>query len=111
MYLHALLPHAARPIWVSVQQGFDPREFALVAFGGAGPLHANALGKLTGAWPVIIPPSPGVLNAYGDATTVLRDEAVRTLVRRFNELGDDTLRSEEHTSELQSLMRISYAVF
>ena len=54
---------------VSVQQGFDPRDFALVAFGGAGPLHANALGKLTGAWPVIIPPSPGVLCAYGDATT------------------------------------------
>ncbi len=77
---------------VSVQQGFDPREFALVAFGGAGPLHANALGKLTGAWPVIIPPSPGVLNAYGDATTVMRDEAVRTLVRRFNELDDDSLR-------------------
>jgi N-methylhydantoinase A len=76
---------------VSVQQGFDPRDFALVAFGGAGPLHANALGKLTGAWPVIIPPSPGVLNAYGDATTVLRDEAVRTLVRRFSELSDDSL--------------------
>src|SRR3954468_2356423 len=76
---------------VSVQQGFDPRDFALVAFGGAGPLHANALGKLTGAWPVIIPPSPGVLNAYGDATTVLRDEAVRTLVRRFSALDDDSL--------------------
>ncbi|NUT45160.1 MAG: hydantoinase/oxoprolinase family protein, partial [Thermoactinospora sp.] len=43
---------------VSVQQGFDPRDFALVAFGGAGPLHANALGRLTGSWPVIIPPSP-----------------------------------------------------
>ena len=54
---------------VSVQQGFDPRDFALVAFGGAGPLHANALGKLTGAWPVIVPPSPGVLCALGDATT------------------------------------------
>ena len=77
---------------VSVQQGFDPRDFALVAFGGAGPLHANALGKLTGAWPVIIPPSPGVLNAYGDATTVMRDEAVRTLVRRFSELDDDSLK-------------------
>src|SRR3954452_19365830 len=76
---------------VSVQQGFDPRDFGLVAFGGAGPLHANALGKLTGAWPVIIPPSPGVLNAYGDATTVMRDEAVRTLVRRFSELSDDSL--------------------
>ena len=44
---------------VSVQQGYDPREFALVAFGGAGPLHANALGRLLGSWPVIIPPSPG----------------------------------------------------
>jgi N-methylhydantoinase A len=77
---------------VSVQQGFDPRDFALVAFGGAGPLHANALGKLTGAWPVIIPPSPGVLCAYGDATTNLRDEAVRTLVRRFADLTDDSLR-------------------
>jgi N-methylhydantoinase A len=77
---------------VSVQQGFDPRDFALVAFGGAGPLHANALGRLTGSWPVIIPPSPGVLCAYGDATTNLRDEAVRTLVRRFGELTDASVR-------------------
>jgi N-methylhydantoinase A len=76
---------------VSVQQGFDPRDFALVAFGGAGPLHANALGKLTGAWPVIIPPSPGVLCAYGDATTSLRNETVRTLVRGFNEFSDNSL--------------------
>jgi N-methylhydantoinase A len=74
-----------------VQQGFDPREFALVAFGGAGPLHANALGRLTGAWPVIIPPSPGVLCAYGDATTSVRDEAARTYIRRFSELSDDEL--------------------
>src|SRR5689334_17025814 len=78
---------------VSVQQGYDPREFALVAFGGAGPLHANALGRLTGAWPVIIPPSPGVLCAYGDATASLRDEAARTYIRRFSELTDDELRS------------------
>jgi N-methylhydantoinase A len=78
---------------VSVQQGFDPREFALVAFGGAGPLHANALGRLTGAWPVIIPPSPGVLCAYGDATTNLRNEAVRTLIRRFSDLTDPQLKT------------------
>jgi N-methylhydantoinase A len=77
---------------VSVQQGYDSREFALTAFGGAGPLHANALGKLTGAWPVVIPPSPGVLCAYGDATTSLRDEAARTYIRRFSELTDDELR-------------------
>lgn len=78
---------------VSVQQGFDPREFALVAFGGAGPLHANAIGRLTGSWPVIIPPSPGVLCAYGDATTSLRDESARTLLRGFNSLTDDSLKS------------------
>jgi N-methylhydantoinase A len=71
---------------VSVQQGFDPRDFALVAFGGAGPLHANALGKLTGAWPVIVPPSPGVLCALGDATTSARDESARTCLRRFADL-------------------------
>ncbi|MCY7366308.1 MAG: hydantoinase/oxoprolinase family protein [Frankiaceae bacterium] len=76
---------------VSVQQGFDPRDFALVAFGGAGPLHANALGRLTGAWPVIIPPSPGVLCAYGDATTSVKDEAARTVVRRFSQLTDAEL--------------------
>ena len=71
---------------VSVQQGFDPRDFALVAFGGAGPLHANAMGVLTGAWPVIVPPSPGVLCALGDATTSLRDESARTCLRRFGDL-------------------------
>lgn len=76
---------------VSTQQGFDPRDFALIAFGGAGPLHANALGVLTGAWPVIIPPSPGVLCAYGDATTSHRDESVRTLIRRFSEITDAEL--------------------
>ena len=76
---------------VSVQQGFDPREFALVAFGGAGPLHANALGRLTGAWPVIVPPSPGVLCALGDATTSLRDEAARTVLRRFADLSGGDL--------------------
>jgi N-methylhydantoinase A len=76
---------------VSVQQGFDPRDFALVAFGGAGPLHANALGKLTGAWPVIVPPSPGVLCALGDATTSRRDESARTVLRRFADLSGTDL--------------------
>ena len=79
---------------VSVQQGYDPREFALVAFGGAGPLHANALARLLGSWPVIVPPSPGVLCAYGDATTSLRDEGARTFIRRFSETSDAEVRSE-----------------
>ncbi|MBK5912384.1 5-oxoprolinase [Rhodothalassium salexigens] len=71
---------------VSVQQGYDPRDFALMGFGGAGPLHANALGRLMGAWPVVIPPSPGVLCAYGDATTRSRVEAQRS----FNTLAPET---------------------
>ncbi|MCK4176480.1 hydantoinase/oxoprolinase family protein [Aciditerrimonas ferrireducens] len=74
---------------VSVQQGYDPRDFALVAFGGAGPLHANALARLLGSWPVVVPLSPGVLCAYGDATTSLRDEAARTFIRRFSETSDE----------------------
>jgi N-methylhydantoinase A len=77
---------------VSVEQGYDPRDFALVAFGGAGPLHANALGRLMGSWPVIVPPGPGVLCAYGDATTRVRDEASRTFVRRFDETSDAEVR-------------------
>ena len=73
---------------VSVEQGFDPRDFALIGFGGAGPIHANALGRLMNSWPVIIPPGPGVLCAYGDATTRVRNEAARTYVRRFDETSD-----------------------
>lgn len=78
---------------VSVEQGFDPRDFALVGFGGAGPLHANALGRLMNSWPVIIPPGPGVLCAYGDATTRVRDEASRTFVRRFEQTSDNEVRT------------------
>ena len=78
---------------VSVEQGYDPRDFALIAFGGAGPLHANALGKLMSSWPVIIPPSPGVLCAYGDATTKLRNEASRTFIRRFSETSNNEIES------------------
>ena len=77
---------------VSVQQGYDPRDFALMAFGGAGPLHGNAMGMLMGSWPVIIPPSPGVLCAYGDATTRLRVDAQRS----FNKLVTATVDAEVH---------------
>ncbi len=79
---------------VSVEKGYDPRKFALIAFGGAGPLHANALGVLTQSWPVIVPPGPGVLCAYGDATTRLRDEASRTLISKFDDISARTVVDE-----------------
>jgi N-methylhydantoinase A len=74
---------------VSISQGYDPREFALMAFGGAGPLHGNAMGTLMGSWPVIIPPSPGVLCAYGDATTRLRVDAQRSFNKLVTHTSDD----------------------
>ena len=79
---------------VSVEQGFDPRDFALVAFGGAGPLHGNAMGILTESWPVIIPPGPGVLCAYGDATTAVQDEASRTYVSKAEDLTPEQLKAD-----------------
>src|SRR3954470_5754472 len=60
---------------VSVQQGFDPREFALIAFGGAGPLPPTAWALRTGACRWLLPPPPGVLCALGDATTAKRSES------------------------------------
>lgn len=70
---------------VSVQRGFDPRDFALVAFGGAGPLHANAVAELMGSFPVIVPPSPGVLCAVGDLVAEFRNEFAQTIVKPIDE--------------------------
>ena len=66
---------------VSVQRGHDPRDFALVAYGGAGPLHANALAKLMGSFPVVVPPAPGLLCAIGDLVADFRDEFAQTYIR------------------------------
>jgi len=77
---------------VSVEQGYDPRDFALIGFGGAGPLHVNALSRLINSWPAIIPPGPGVLCAYGDATTRLRNESSQTYVTPVAETDDGKIR-------------------
>jgi N-methylhydantoinase A len=75
---------------ISVQQGYDPRHFALMGFGGAGPLHVNAVARLMGSWPAISPVSPGVLCALGDATTRMRTETARS----FSRLAKDTKADE-----------------
>ncbi len=66
---------------ISVQQGYDPRHFALMGFGGAGPLHVNAVARLMSSWPAISPVSPGVLCSLGDATTRMRTETARSFSR------------------------------
>ena len=85
---------------VSVEQGYDPREFALVAFGGAGPMHANAIGKLLGAWPVIVPPSPGILCAQGDVTTKLSNDSSESYIRLLSSTSIDEVKPRFR--ELQS---------
>jgi len=75
---------------ISVQQGYDPRDFALMGFGGAGPLHVNAVARLMGSWPAVSPVSPGVLCALGDATTRSRTETARS----FSRLAHTTDESE-----------------
>ena len=73
------------PLSLAPPTGYDPRDFALVSFGGAGSVHANAVAKLMGSWPVIVPPSPGLLCAFGDATTRTRNDCSRSFVKRFTE--------------------------
>ena len=82
---------------VSVEQGYDPRDFSLVGFGGAGPLHANSLGILLNSFPIIIPPGPGVLCAHGDATTCLQDEAARSYATMASELSSNQLIEDLHS--------------
>ncbi len=62
----------------TVQKGHDPREFSLVAFGGAGPLHGVDVARDLGIPEVIIPPYPGITSAAGLLTTDLKYDAIRT---------------------------------
>ncbi len=71
---------------VSVQRGLDPRDFALVAFGGAGPLHGNYLSKLSGAFPCISPPTPGVLSALGFLHSDIKNEFSQTMIRELDKI-------------------------
>jgi N-methylhydantoinase A len=64
---------------VSVERGYDPREFCLIAFGGAGPVHAVALAEELQIPEVIIPPAPGAFSALGLVATDLKRDYARTL--------------------------------
>ena len=66
---------------VSVSKGLDPRDFALFAFGGAGPLHSTALAAELSIPKVLIPARPGITNALGCVVADLRKDFVKTLNR------------------------------
>jgi N-methylhydantoinase A len=73
---------------VSVERGVDPADLALVAFGGAGPLHACALADELGSGTVLVPESAGILSAFGLAVSDERRDHVRSEVRPLAEVDD-----------------------
>jgi N-methylhydantoinase A len=73
---------------VSVERGHDPRDFALVAFGGAGPLHACALAEELGSTRVLVPEAAGVLSALGLVASDERHDRVASLVVPLDEAGE-----------------------
>jgi N-methylhydantoinase A len=73
---------------VSLSRGHDPRDFALFAFGGAGPLHATALARELGIPTVLVPARPGITNALGCVVADLRHDYVRTVNKPLSALDD-----------------------
>src|SRR5205085_6751571 len=67
---------------ISVERGHDPRGFSLLAFGGAGPLHACDLGEALRIPRVIVPPHPGVLSAFGMVVADVTRDYVAPVLRR-----------------------------
>lgn len=75
---------------VSVERGHDPRDFGFVAFGGAGPMHANALADVMDSYPLIVPPGPGVMSAFGFLTSDIQNEFSETYLETDADVdGDD----------------------
>jgi N-methylhydantoinase A len=85
---------------ISVQRGYDPREFALVAGGGAGPLHAVEIARDLGIPNVIVPPTPGVTSALGILQVDLRHDILRSVLTQTAHLEPAAL--EQVFGELEA---------
>lgn len=72
---------------ISVERGHDPRQFTLVAYGGAGPMHAVAVARQLQIPRVLVPPSPGVLCALGVVVADVKAEFSRTWIRKTDSVG------------------------
>ena len=78
----------------TLRRGLDPRDFALVAFGGAGPLHAAEIAREVGIPKIIVPVYPGLFSAIGTILGERRHDLVQTHLRRVSEVDIDVLRAE-----------------
>ena len=79
---------AGRTRLLSIERGYDPRDFTMVVFGGAGPLHGAALIRDIGVKSMLVPPSPGVLCAMGCVIADVRYDLSQTVERRADELEE-----------------------
>lgn len=98
---------------VSLSRGHDPRDFALFAFGGAGPLHAAALARELGIPKLLIPARPGITNALGCVVADLRHDYVRTVNKPLGNLPEglvDQVLSEQIAEGKATLERDGVAV-
>jgi len=86
---------------VSVERGYDPREFALVAFGGAGPLHATALADALDVPEVIVPRAAGVLSALGLLIGDVVYDYSTSMVRRLDDVSPSALRDAYESFEAE----------
>lgn len=77
---------------VTVERGYDPREFSLVAFGGAGPMHATGVIRIADIPRAIIPPNPGVLSAAGLLTTDFKYDQLQSFIQPLPEFDEATRR-------------------
>jgi len=84
---------AGRMRVVSIERGYNPRDFVMVAFGGAGPLHGAAIMREVGVGACLVPFYPGVLCALGSAAADVRHDFVRTIMRSTQEMDFAELRS------------------
>jgi len=75
----------------TTRRGLDPRSFAILASGGAGPLHAPAVGEQIGSTEVVIPPYPGMFSAFGATLGSIRHEITQTMLRGVRDLDVDDL--------------------
>ncbi|UCB44416.1 MAG: hydantoinase/oxoprolinase family protein [Spirochaetota bacterium] len=88
---------------VSVRRGYDPREFIMVAFGGGGAMHAGALTRELKVKKAVIPTDPAVFSAWGMLMTDLRQDFIKTLISRTDQIDPATITSFFADMEKQAL--------
>lgn len=90
---------------ISIMRGFDPRDFALLAFGGAGPMHAAQVAAELEMTRVIVPQLPGNFSAFGLLVADVRHEAARSWRRLIEGLSDDELDDQVADLRLEAVAR------